>query len=145
MRIVIHCLLACLSANTACGATMRSISHSGDTWTTKHEAISLEISEANISLSIPASHGAHCAGYASSGGDLTLRTSEGPKGIAFTSAEKIVWSDDSTGTGSAVRVSEMTDHRFIGGNYRRQIGRFADGTTVEVDFDSDSYKITPRH
>jgi hypothetical protein len=37
---------------------------------------------------------------------------------------------------------EMTDHEFIGDDWRRQRSAFADGTTVEIDLDQDGYTIT---
>jgi len=37
----------------------------------------------------------------------------------------------------------MVRHEFLSGNFRRQKTAFGDGTTVEVDFDSGSYTITP--
>jgi hypothetical protein len=40
-----------------------------------------------------------------------------------------------------VAKEEMIKHEFIDGNYRRQRTTFADGTVVEVDFETDEYKI----
>ena len=39
-------------------------------------------------------------------------------------------------------LCELTHHEFVDGNPRVQKSTFSDGTTVEVDFDKDSYKIT---
>jgi hypothetical protein len=36
---------------------------------------------------------------------------------------------------------EMLKHEFVGGNFRKQRTTFADGTTVEVNFDTDEYSI----
>ena len=38
---------------------------------------------------------------------------------------------------------EMTDHKFLDDNYRRQQTTFADGTIVSIDLDNDTYTITP--
>ena len=38
---------------------------------------------------------------------------------------------------------EMTGHEYLDAAGRRQRSRFADGTTVEVDFDAGTYTITP--
>ena len=38
---------------------------------------------------------------------------------------------------------EMTKHEFLDDGWRRQRTTFADGTTVTVDFDADTYEITP--
>ncbi|MBN2375579.1 MAG: family 16 glycosylhydrolase [Sedimentisphaerales bacterium] len=42
-----------------------------------------------------------------------------------------------------VGMLEMTGHEFLDGGWRRQRTTFADGTTVTVDFDADTYEITP--
>lgn len=41
-----------------------------------------------------------------------------------------------------VALQEMVSHSFIDGNPRRQRSVFADGTTVDVDFDNDTYTIS---
>ena len=38
---------------------------------------------------------------------------------------------------------EMTDHRFLDDTHRRQQTSFADGTTVTIDLDKDSFEISP--
>jgi hypothetical protein len=38
---------------------------------------------------------------------------------------------------------EMTGHEFLDGSPARQRSRFADGTAVEVDFERESYRVTP--
>jgi len=38
---------------------------------------------------------------------------------------------------------EMTDHKFLDDNYRRQQTTFADGTAVSIDLDNDTYTISP--
>jgi hypothetical protein len=38
---------------------------------------------------------------------------------------------------------EMTNHEFIDGGYRKQRTTFADGTTVTIDFDADTFDIEP--
>jgi len=38
---------------------------------------------------------------------------------------------------------EMTNHEFIGGNFRKQRTTFSDGTTVTIDLDAESYEINP--
>ena len=40
-----------------------------------------------------------------------------------------------------IATLEMTSHEFIDGNLRRQRTTFSDGTTVEVDFDANTYEI----
>ncbi len=40
-----------------------------------------------------------------------------------------------------VGLLELVNHEFIDGNVRRQRSTFADGTTVEVDFDRNEYEI----
>jgi hypothetical protein len=42
-----------------------------------------------------------------------------------------------------VGMLEMTKHEFLDGNYRKERTTFADGTTVTVDWDTNSYKIDP--
>lgn len=42
---------------------------------------------------------------------------------------------------SRVALQEMVNHEFIDGNIRHQRSVFADGTTVEVNFDTDEYRI----
>ncbi len=37
----------------------------------------------------------------------------------------------------------MTNHEFLDGKYRKERTTFADGTTVTVDWDSNSFKINP--
>lgn len=41
-----------------------------------------------------------------------------------------------------IAMQELVSHSFVDGNYRRQKSIFADGTTVEVDFDADTYNIS---
>jgi hypothetical protein len=38
---------------------------------------------------------------------------------------------------------EMTSHEFLDKNYRRERTKFADGTTVTVDWDRGSATISP--
>lgn len=40
-------------------------------------------------------------------------------------------------------LQEMVSHSFVDGNIRRQRTVFADGTEVEVDFDNDTYTVSP--
>ena len=42
-----------------------------------------------------------------------------------------------------VAMLEMTKHEFLDANYRRERTTFADGTTVTVDWDSNTFKIEP--
>jgi hypothetical protein len=42
-----------------------------------------------------------------------------------------------------VGMLEMTRHEFLGNNYRKERTTFADGTTVTVDWDTNSYRIEP--
>jgi hypothetical protein len=42
-----------------------------------------------------------------------------------------------------VALLEMTKHEFLDGKYRKERTTFADGTTVTVDWDSNTYKIEP--
>lgn len=42
-----------------------------------------------------------------------------------------------------VGLLEMTKHEFLDSNYRKERTTFADGTTVTVDWDTNSYKIEP--
>jgi hypothetical protein len=42
-----------------------------------------------------------------------------------------------------VGLLEMTRHEFLGEDFRRERTTFADGTTVTVDWDADSYQISP--
>jgi hypothetical protein len=38
---------------------------------------------------------------------------------------------------------EMTGHEFLDAKYRKERTTFADGTTVTVDWDANTYKIDP--
>jgi hypothetical protein len=38
---------------------------------------------------------------------------------------------------------EMTNHEFLDSNYRKERTTFADGTTVTVNWDDNSYSINP--
>ena len=38
---------------------------------------------------------------------------------------------------------EMTDHRFLDDTRRRQQTQYADGTTITIDLDKDSFEISP--
>ncbi len=40
-----------------------------------------------------------------------------------------------------IALQEMTHHEFVDGDVRRQRTRFADGTTIEVDFDARTYSV----
>jgi hypothetical protein len=42
-----------------------------------------------------------------------------------------------------VGMLEMTGHEFLDAKYRKERTTFADGTTVTVDWDSNTYKIVP--
>lgn len=42
-----------------------------------------------------------------------------------------------------VAMLEMTKHEFLGANYRKERTTFADGTTVTVDWDANTFKIEP--
>ncbi|MGH9969021.1 MAG: DUF5696 domain-containing protein [Pyrinomonadaceae bacterium] len=42
-----------------------------------------------------------------------------------------------------VALLEMTKHEFLGDNYRKERTTFADGTTVTVDWDANTFKIEP--
>jgi hypothetical protein len=42
-----------------------------------------------------------------------------------------------------VGLLQMTKHEFLDGNYRKERTTFADGTTVTVDWDTNSYRIEP--
>jgi hypothetical protein len=42
-----------------------------------------------------------------------------------------------------VALAEMTNHKFLDENYRRERTTFADGTTVTVDRDAGTYEIKP--
>ena len=42
-----------------------------------------------------------------------------------------------------VGMLEMSKHEFLDGNYKKERTTFADGTTVTVDWDTNSYKIEP--
>ncbi len=42
-----------------------------------------------------------------------------------------------------VGLLEMTKHEFLDDSHRRQRTTFADGTTVTIDLDSDSFSVTP--
>jgi hypothetical protein len=42
-----------------------------------------------------------------------------------------------------VGLLEMTRHEFLDANYRKERSTFADGTTVTVDWDSNSVRIEP--
>ena len=39
--------------------------------------------------------------------------------------------------------TRMVKHEFLNDSYRCQRTTFADGTTIEVDFDENTYTITP--
>ena len=38
---------------------------------------------------------------------------------------------------------EMTGHKFLDDNYRKQQTTFADGTVVSIDLDNDTHTIVP--
>jgi len=38
---------------------------------------------------------------------------------------------------------EMTKHEFLDKNYRKERTTFADGTTVTVDWDANTFEISP--
>jgi hypothetical protein len=42
-----------------------------------------------------------------------------------------------------VALFEMTRHEFLDGNYRKERTTFADGTTVTVDWDTNTFTIQP--
>jgi hypothetical protein len=42
-----------------------------------------------------------------------------------------------------VALLEMTKHEFLDANYRKERTTFADGTTVTVDWDKNSFEISP--
>jgi len=42
-----------------------------------------------------------------------------------------------------VAMLEMTKHEFLGANFRKERTIFADGTTVTVDWDTNTYLIKP--
>lgn len=42
-----------------------------------------------------------------------------------------------------VGLLEMTRHEFLGKNYRRERTTFADGTTVTVDWDTNTFVVSP--
>src|SRR3954451_16917487 len=42
-----------------------------------------------------------------------------------------------------VGLLEMTKHEFLDGNYRKERTTFSDGTTVTVDWDTNTYTISP--
>jgi len=42
-----------------------------------------------------------------------------------------------------VALLEMTNHEFLDQNYRRERTTFADGTTVTIDRDAETYEIKP--
>ena len=42
-----------------------------------------------------------------------------------------------------VALLEMTTHEFLGANYRKERSTFADGTTVTVDWDTNSFTVSP--
>ena len=42
-----------------------------------------------------------------------------------------------------VAMLEMTKHEFLDANYRQERTTFADGTTVTVDWDANTFKIAP--
>jgi len=42
-----------------------------------------------------------------------------------------------------IGMLEMTRHDFLSNNYRKERTTFADGTTVTVDWDTNSYRIEP--
>ena len=41
-----------------------------------------------------------------------------------------------------IALQEMTHHEFVDDHVRRQRVTFADGTTIEVEFDTQSYSVT---
>jgi hypothetical protein len=43
-----------------------------------------------------------------------------------------------------VGLLEMTNHQFLDKSYRRQRTTFADGTTVTIDLDKDSFEVSPK-
>jgi hypothetical protein len=42
-----------------------------------------------------------------------------------------------------VGLLEMTRHEFLDKNYRRERATFADGTTVTVDWDTNTFTVSP--
>jgi hypothetical protein len=40
-------------------------------------------------------------------------------------------------------LTEMTKHEFLDKNYRKERTTFADGTTVTVDWDANTFEISP--
>ncbi len=42
-----------------------------------------------------------------------------------------------------VGLLEMTNHEFLDKSYRKQRTTFADGTTVTIDLDADTFQIAP--
>jgi hypothetical protein len=42
-----------------------------------------------------------------------------------------------------VAMLEMTKHEFLGANFRKERTTFADGTTMTVDWDTNTYMIKP--
>ncbi len=102
---LVSLLALVLLAGPGWGGVMRGVAHEGDTWTIQHEAVRVEISEKDFSLCVTTARGVHWDSLEPTGRELTLRTSDGSKEVALASARKITWSDDSTGTGNAVRAS----------------------------------------
>jgi hypothetical protein len=45
---------------------------------------------------------------------------------------------------SRVALLEMKDHEFLDKNHRRQRTTFADGTTVTIDPDAETFEVVPR-
>ena len=43
-----------------------------------------------------------------------------------------------------VGLQAMTDHRFLDESLRKQRTTFADGTTVTIDLDTDTFEIEPK-
>jgi hypothetical protein len=43
-----------------------------------------------------------------------------------------------------VGLLEMTNHAFLDNSYRRQRTTFADGTTITIDLDADTFGIDPK-
>ncbi len=43
-----------------------------------------------------------------------------------------------------VGLSEMTNHEFLDESFRKQRTTFADGTTVTIDLDKDTFEIAPK-
>jgi len=43
-----------------------------------------------------------------------------------------------------VGLLEMTNHEFLDKSFRKQRTTFADGTTVTIDFEKNTFEISPR-